>query len=132
MRVQIVANVARLARPLFEGDELLLGLTHVRVKVAELAQLLLDALLGIGVHGVVTLVHLNGAEHVVLVGELGLSESVSVARITTKHCASDPHQSQVFGQGLDGGLGDQHVQASIHRLFGNVKVQVICAGGVSR
>ncbi len=77
MRVQVVADVARLASPLLEGDELLLGLTHVRVEVAELAQLLLDALFGIGVHGIIALVHFNGAQYVVLDGELALVNSVS-------------------------------------------------------
>ncbi len=101
MRVQIVADVTRLAGPLLEGDELLLGLTHVRVEVAELAQLLLDALLGIGVHWIIALVHFNRTQHVVLIGEFTLLNRVSPSCTALSQIRTS---AKCSGKVLTGGL----------------------------
>ena len=104
MRVQVVGNVAGLARPRLERLELVLGLRHVGRHVTEPAEVA-DAVAGIDVNGVVPLVHLDHAEHAVPARRLD--------------------QAQVVRQRLDGRLGDHHVQAPLDTGQRDVKVRVV-------
>lgn len=92
MAVEVVGDITLLAGPGLEGLELELGLAHVGVEVVEVAEGF-GLCAGIGVGGVEALMVLDEDEDVVFAR--GLDER------------------DVFGEGLDGGLGDEDVDAAL-------------------
>lgn len=90
--VKVVGDITLLAGPGLEGLELKLGLAHVGVEVVEVAEVF-GLCAGIGIGGVEALVVLDEDENVVFAR--GLDER------------------DVFGEGLDGGLGDEDVDAAL-------------------
>lgn len=102
--VEVVGDIALLARPRLEGVELVLGLGHVRVPVVEVAEVLsLEA--GVRVGGVEALVVLNEDVDALL---LGLLDELLVIR-----------------QKLDGGLSDEDVDATLNGVEGNREMRRI-------
>ncbi len=110
--VKVVGDITLLAGPGLEGLELELGLAHVGVEVVEVAEIL-SLCAGIGVGGVEALVVLHEDEDVVFAR--GLDER------------------DVFGEGLDGGLGDEYVDTALDGVHCNGEVGWVgcenCDGG---
>lgn len=99
--VEVVGDVRVLAGPRLEGLELVLGLGHVAVEVVEVAELL-GAEAGVPVGGVEALVVLDEDVDALLVGALD--------------------ELDVVLQQLDGGLGDEDVDAALNGVEGDGEV----------
>lgn len=98
MRVEIVRDVAILARPRLERLQLTLRLAHVAVEVIEVAQGARFGA-GVGVRGIEALVVLDEDEDAVLFGFL--------------------EQVEVVGEELRRGLGDQDVDLALDGVQGD-------------
>mmetsp|Transcript_24548 Transcript_24548/g.44272 ORF Transcript_24548/g.44272 Transcript_24548/m.44272 type:complete len:204 (+) Transcript_24548:117-728(+) len=105
MRVQIVRNIRRLARPSLEGFQLMLRLRHVSIHVLKVAKLRPRAIACIGVKWIPSLVHFHGDQYVLLLS--GLDEVY------------------VMFKGLDDGLCYHDVHSLVDAGEGDVVVGVI-------
>mmetsp|Transcript_13222 Transcript_13222/g.23649 ORF Transcript_13222/g.23649 Transcript_13222/m.23649 type:complete len:317 (-) Transcript_13222:59-1009(-) len=105
MRVQIIGNIRRLARPSLEGFQLVLRLRHVSVHVLKVAKLRPGAIACIGVKGIPSLVHFHGDQYILLLG--GLDEVY------------------VMFESLDDGFGYHDVHSLVDAGEGDVVVGVV-------
>ena len=104
MRVQVVANVAALARPAAKRVELRLGLAHVGTEETELPQTA-DAVPGIGVDRIPALVDFHGHQDILPVGRIG--------------------QFKMLLYCLDHRFCDQHMASAIHGIQGDAEMRVV-------